>query len=76
MFCNHWRCSRNFYILMQLANNLWQLFDAGCLPRLNADPRNVAQYHWADILAQMLKFVGIKRPMDSMPTRYMRRMDL
>ena len=76
VFCNHWRCSRNFYILMQLANNLWQLFKTGCLPRLNADPRNVAQYHWADILAQMLKFVGIKRPMDSMPTRYMRRMDL
>ena len=76
VFCNHWRCSRNFYILMQLANNLWQLFKAGCLPRLNAAPRNVAQCHWANIIADMLKFVGIKRPMDSMPTRYMRRMDL
>ena len=63
-------------MLMQLANNLWQLFKAGCLPRLNAAPRNVAQYHWADLIANMLKFVGIKRPMDSMPTRYMRRMDL
>ena len=28
VFCNHWRCSRNFYLLMQLANNLWQMFNA------------------------------------------------
>ena len=38
VFCNHWRCSRNFYVLMQLANNLWQMFKAGCLPRLDAAP--------------------------------------
>ena len=67
VFCNHRRCSRNFYILMQLANNLWQLFKAGCLPGLSAAPRNVAQHHWANLIAEMLKSVGIKRPMDAMP---------
>ena len=28
VFCNYWRCSRNFYLLEQIANNLWQIFNA------------------------------------------------
>jgi len=26
---NRWSCSRSFYLLMQLANNLWQVGDGG-----------------------------------------------
>ena len=33
-FCSDWRCSRCLYLLMQLAHNLWQVYNACVLPKV------------------------------------------
>ena len=75
LFCNHWRCSRNFHLMMQLANNLWQLFNACVVPKIGDGCRKMAQYQWTEIVRRVLHDIGVKAGFESMPRRYVRRMD-
>ena len=59
VFCNHWRCSRNFYLLMQLANNLWQMFNACVVPKLAEGCRKMAQFEWVELLFRAFLEIGI-----------------
>lgn len=49
-FCNKARASRNFCLLMQIANNLWQVFNLGHLARLQKLHRKVPQKEWVEII--------------------------
>ena len=74
-FCDKARVSRNIYLLMQIAHNLWQLFDLGVLRPLQKTRRNrnMTQRKWAQILLQKLIAVGIAATGDSIPMRYLSR---
>ena len=76
VFCNHWRCSRNFYLLMQLANNLWQMFNACVVPKLSKGCRKMAQFEWVELLFRAFHEIGITAEFASMPRRYVRRMNI
>ncbi len=76
VFCNHWRCSRNFYLLMQLANNLWQMFNSCVVPKLAEGCRKMAQSEWVELLFRAFHEIGITVEFASMPRRYVRRMNL
>lgn len=76
VFCNHWRCSRNLYLLMQLAHNLWQVFNLFVLPKVSDGCRKMAQYEWVELLMRMMHEVGIREDFRAVPRRYLRRMDL
>ena len=76
VFCNHWRCSRNFYLLMQLANNLWQVFNACVIPKVAEGCRKMAQSEWVELLRRAFHEIGITAEFATMPRRYVRRMDL
>jgi hypothetical protein len=76
VFCNHWRCSRNFYLLMQLANNLWQMFNACVVPKLAKGCRKMAQFEWVELLFRAFHEIGITAEFASMPRRYVRRMNI
>lgn len=76
VFCNHWRCSRNFYLLMQLANNLWQIFNACVVPKLSEGCRKMAQFEWAELLCRAIHEIGITVDFAALPRRCVRRMDL
>lgn len=76
VFCNHWRCSRNFYLLMQLANNLWQMFNSCVVPKLAEGCRKMAQFEWVELLFRAFHEIGITVEFASMPRRYVRRMNL
>lgn len=71
-FCNKARASRNFYLLMQIANNLWQVFYLGHLSRLKRRYRKVAQTEWVSIIREVFHSVGISS-FDDVPRRYLSR---
>ena len=74
-FCNHSRASRNIYLLMQIAHNLWQLFNRGVLLPLQKrmKNRNMTQKKWVDILLQKLIARGMRLSLDELPRRYISR---
>ena len=74
-FCNHSRVSRNIYLLMQIAHNLWQLFNRGVLLPLQKrmKNRNMTQKKWVDILLQKLIARGMRLSLDELPRRYISR---
>lgn len=72
-FCNKARASRNIYLLMQIAYNLWQLFNSGCLKRLGRGCRNMTQRKWAELILHALISRGIALDLESLPRRYISR---
>lgn len=74
-FCNHSRVSRNIYLIMQIAHNLWQLFNLGVLLPLQkrSGNRNMTQRKWVGILLQKLIAKGISLALDELPRRYISR---
>ena len=72
-FCNNARVSRNIYLLMQIAYNLWQLFNLGCLKRLGKGCRLMTEKKWAEIMRSALKTCGIELDLESLPRRYISR---
>lgn len=71
-FCNKARASRNFYLLMQIANNLWQVFNLGHLARLQKRRRKVPQKEWVEIIREAFHAIGIDT-FDEVPRRYLSR---
>lgn len=71
-FCNKARASRNFYLLMQLANNLWQVFNLGHLYRLQKRHRKVSQKEWVAIIRECFHRIGIVS-FTHVPRRYLSR---
>ena len=65
--------SRNIYLLMQIAYNLWQLFNLGCLKRLGKDCRLMTEKRWAEIMRSALKTCGVELDLESLPRRYISR---
>ena len=74
-FCNNARVSRNIYLLMQIAHNLWQLFNSGCLQPLESKHgyRNMTQVKWAELIRFTIMRVGIALALDEVPRRYISR---
>ena len=74
-FCNNARVSRNIYLLMQIAHNLWQLFNSGCLQPLESKHgyRNMTQVKWAELIRFTIMKVGIALALDEAPRRYISR---
>jgi hypothetical protein len=74
-FCNKARVSRNIYLLMQIAHNLWQLFNSGCLRPLEKRHkyRNMTQMKWAELIRFTIMKVGIALALDETPRRYISR---
>lgn len=74
-FCNKPRTSRNIYLLMQIAHNLWQLFNSGCLLPMQKRGRcrNMTQVMWADLIRHAIMRVGIVHPLGEVPRRYISR---
>ena len=74
-FCNKARASRNIYLLMQIAHNLWQLFNSGCLLPMQQKEkyRNMTQVKWAELIRYTIMRVGIVLSLDEIPRRYMSR---
>ena len=75
-FCSDWRCSRCLYLLMQLAHNLWQIYNACVLPKVAEGCRKMGQAEWVEILRRYFHMVGIRADFATVPRRYIRRMDL
>lgn len=71
-FCNKARASRNFYLLMQIANNLWQVFNLGHLARLQKRHGQVPQKEWVEIIREAFHAIGIGT-FDEVPRRYLSR---
>ena len=71
-FCNKTRASRNYYLIMQLANNLWQVFYTGRLCRLQKRHRKVSQREWVEMIRECFHRIGI-RTFDNVPRRYLSR---
>lgn len=71
-FCNKARASRNFCLLMQIANNLWQVFNLGHLARLQKLHRKVPQKEWVEIIREAFHAIGIGT-FDEVPRRYLSR---
>ena len=74
-FCNKARVSRNIYLLMQIAHNLWQLFNSGCLLPMQKKGkyRNMTQVKWAELIRYTIMRVGIVLSLDEIPRRYISR---
>ena len=74
-FCNKARVSRNIYLLMQIAHNLWQLFNSTCLLPLQKKRknRNMTQRKWVEVILQKLLARGIALALDELPRRYVSR---
>ena len=74
-FCNRTRVSRNIYLLMQIAHNLWQLFNSTCLLPLQKKRknRNMTQRKWVEVILQKLVARGIAHALDELPRRYVSR---
>ena len=74
-FCNVPRVSRNIYLLMQIAHNLWQLFNRGVLLPLQKlkRNRNMTQRKWVEILLQKLLSKGFLLALGELPRRYISR---
>ena len=74
-FCNKARVSRNIYLLMQIAHNLWQLFNSTCLLPLQKKRRNrnMTQRKWVEVILQKLVARGIALALDELPRRYVSR---
>ena len=74
-FCNKARTSRNIYLLMQIAHNLWQLFNSGCLLPMQKKEkyRNMTQVKWAELIRYTIMRVGIVLSLDEIPRRYISR---
>ena len=74
-FCNRARASRNIYLLMQIAHNLWQLFNSGCLLPMQKKGkyRNMTQVKWAELIRYTIMRVGIVLSLDEIPRRYISR---
>ena len=75
-FCSDWRCSRCLCLLMQLAHNLWQIYNACVLPKVAEGCRKMGQAEWVEILRRYFHMVGIRADFATVPRRYIRRMDL
>lgn len=73
-FCNKARASRNFYLLMQLANNMWQVFNLGHIYRLQKRSRyrKVSQKAWVDMIRECFHRIGITN-FAAVPRRYLSR---
>ena len=76
MFCGHWRCSRNLYLLMQVANNLWQIYNLCVLPKVSEGCRKMTQVKWVELLRRTFHVIGITRPLEQVKRHYIRRMTL
>ena len=76
MFCGHWRCSRNLYLLMQLANNLWQIYNLCVIPKISKGCRKMTQVKWVELLRRTFHTIGITVPFEQVKRRYIRRMTL
>ena len=76
MFCGHWRCSRNLYLLMQLANNLWQIYNLCVLPKVNEGCRKMSQKKWVELLCRAMHDIGMTVPFSMVKRRYIRRLNL
>lgn len=74
-FCNKARTSRNIYLLMQIAHNLWQLFNSGCLMPMQKRHkyRNMTQKKWAELLRYAIMCVGMVLSFDGIARRYISR---
>lgn len=74
-FCNKTRVSRNIYLLMQIAHNLWQLFNSTCLLPLQKKRRNrnMTQRKWVQVVLHRLIARGIALALDELPRRYISR---
>ncbi len=74
-FCNKARVSRNIYLLMQIAHNLWQLFNSTCLLPLQKKRknRNMTQRKWAQVILQKMIARGVALVLDEPPRRYVSR---
>lgn len=75
-FCSDWRCSRCLYLLMQLAHNLWQIYNACVLPKVAEGCRKMGQAEWVELLRRYFHMVGIRADFATLPRRYIRRMNL
>ena len=60
---------------MQIAHNLWQLFNSGCLlPMQKSEKyRNMTQMKWAELIRYTIMRVGIVLSLDKIPRRYISR---
>ena len=60
---------------MQIAHNLWQLFNSGCLRPLEKRRkyRNMTQMKWAELIRFTIMKVGIALALDETPRRYISR---
>lgn len=57
---------------MQIANNLWQVFNLGHLARLQKRHRKVPQKEWVEIIREAFHAIGIGT-FDEVPRRYLSR---
>ena len=60
------------YLLMQIAHNLWQLFNSTCLLPLRKN-RNMTLRKWVEVILQKLVARGIALALDELPRRYVSR---
>ena len=60
---------------MQIAHNLWQLFNSGCLLPMQKKGkyRNMTQVKWAELIRHTIMRVGIVLSLDEIPRRYISR---
>ena len=58
---------------MQIAYNLWQLFNSGCLKRLGRGCWNMTQRKRAELILHALISRGVAHDLESMPRRYISR---
>ena len=60
---------------MQIARNLWQLFNSTCLLplRKKRKNRNMTQRKWVEVILQKLIARGIAIALDELPRRYVSR---
>lgn len=72
-FCTDSRASRNIYLLMQIANNLWQVFSTGYIVRLAKNYRKVTYIEWVHIIREALHRTGITVDINNTARRYMSR---
>lgn len=72
-FCTDARASRNIYLLMQIANNLWQVFSSGHMVRLSKKYRKVTCIEWVYIIREALHRIGIIEDLNNTSRRYMSR---
>lgn len=73
-FCNDDTASRNVHLLMNLGHALWQLFQHGCVHRLERGVRKMTQGGWAELLREIFRDVRLALGGDgSRPAFRMRR---